>query len=340
MPPPGRPPSPLEEYFDDLLEAMIAGLDYFVKTRAFKKLGIALSGGKDSVLTLIVAWLFAQRRFASLAPEARKAAVADFIQCFSMPSRYNSATTQNISRTLCAELGATLTEVSIEDAFAREVAAAEAMLGPGEKLTDLTRQNIQARIRGQRMWNWANNTGGMWLQTSNMSEKAVGYTTIGGDMMGAYSLIANLPKTVIIELLRHIAEKHGWKGVRDVLATRASAELADNQEDEKDLMPFPVLDACFALFAGEKMTPQEVYRVIRGMWTDEELKALAPQYQTGMLKTWVRRFTNLFVGSIFNWVQTPQAVHLGTLDLDRERALQLPVVQSREWLDLQKLEEE
>ena len=51
----------------------------------------------------------------------------------------------------------------------------------------MTRQNIQARIRGLRMWSLSNSLRGLWIQTSNMSEKAVGYTTIGGDMMGSYS---------------------------------------------------------------------------------------------------------------------------------------------------------
>ena len=70
------------------------------------------------------------------------------------------------------------------------------MLKGGEP-TELTRQNIQARLRGQRMWNWANSSGGLFLQTGNMSEKAVGYTTIGGDLEGALSVIANVPKTVV-----------------------------------------------------------------------------------------------------------------------------------------------
>src|SRR5690606_14696525 len=106
-------------------------------------------------------------------------------------------------------------------------------------LEDLTIQNIQARIRGQRMWNWANATGGMWLQTGNMSEKAVGYTTVGGDLMGAYGLIANMPKTVIIELLRYIGETYGWPSLIEVADSEASAELAEDQNDETDFMPFP-----------------------------------------------------------------------------------------------------
>ena len=65
----------------------------------------------------------------------------------------------------------------------------------------VAQQNIQARIRGQRMWNWANSSGALFLQTGDMSEKAVGYTTIGGDLEGALSVIANVPKTVVNALL-------------------------------------------------------------------------------------------------------------------------------------------
>jgi NAD+ synthase (glutamine-hydrolysing) len=45
----------------------------------------------------------------------------------------------------------------------------------------------------------------------------------------------------------------------------------------------------------------------------------------------VKRFVRLFTQSIYKWVQSPIALHVGNLDLDRERALQLPVVTQTEW---------
>jgi NAD+ synthase (glutamine-hydrolysing) len=39
----------------------------------------------------------------------------------------------------------------------------------------------------------------------------------------------------------------------------------------------------------------------------------------------------MFTQSIYKWVQAPLSLHIGNLDLERERALQLPVVQKREW---------
>jgi NAD+ synthase (glutamine-hydrolysing) len=327
---------PRSQYCEDLVEAMITGLDgYFRKTKAFDRIGIAASGGKDSILTLLIAYLYAKRRGAA------KEELRDFIRCFSMPTKHNTAMTQSITKRLCDELGVTLVEVPIEDEYHRSVALATSMLMPGEELTPIGHQNIQARIRGKLMWDWSNSTArGMWLQTGNMSEKAVGYTTIGGDMMGTFSLIGNLPKTVETVILQYLNETTFHSAaLDDLIASLASAELSANQEDERDLMPFSVLDACYALFAGEKMMPREVYLVLRDMWTDEEFCAMYPGYKTGMLKEWVLQFVRLFRASIFKWVQAPQSIHLGALDLDRERALQLPVVQSPDWLLLDFLTE-
>jgi NAD+ synthase (glutamine-hydrolysing) len=155
-----------------------------------------------------------------------------------------------------------------------------------------------------------------------MSEKAVGYATIGGDTEGALSVIANLPKTVVNYLLDYLLETTGSEGIRLTLKKPASAELAEDQEDEKDLMPFPVLDACFYLYAGEKMSPAEVTRALVAMFPDEDAQKI---------EAWAAKFARLFVASIYKWVQAPISLHVGNLDLERERALQLPVVQKSEW---------
>ncbi len=297
-------------YCEDLLDALAMGIgDYFEKTRGFKCLGIALSGGRDSLLTLLIA-----HRWAS------KAKVP--IETFFMPTRFSSQGTRDAAALIAKELGVSFTIISIDEAFEREMAATKDMLGEGRPLTPITLQNIQARLRAQRMWNWANTSGGLFLQTGNMSEKAVGYTTIGGDLMGALAVISNLPKTVVMYLIEYLQETTGLQGIKAVTARPAGPELMHNQVGEDELMPFPILDACFHLFAGEKLGPTDVVAAVR---------AIFPELSHEVAEAHVKKFVRLFTISIYKWVQSPISLHVGNLDLDRERALQLPVVTQTEW---------
>lgn len=324
LPEPEPRRSPREAFFEEILDALTIGVgDYFEKNPVFRTIGVALSGGRDSLLTLLIAHRYASR--------VRPDDPGSLLRAFYMPSRHSSAETQQAAETICRELGVPLEIVPIDEAYERELAATEAMLGPGETVTELTKQNIQARIRGQRMWNWSNSSGGLFLQTGNMSEKAVGYTTIGGDLEGALGVLANVPKTVVMALLEYLQEQTGHAGIGLVLAKPAGPELAPDQEGEKELMPFPVLDACFHLFGAEKLLPEEV---------EEALVVMFPGHTRDQLRAWVEKFTRLFLGSIYKWVQAPISLHIGNLDLDRERALQLPVVQNQEWAAIAKPERE
>ncbi|WP_434384382.1 NAD(+) synthase [Melittangium boletus] len=299
---------------EDILDALSLGVgDYFEKTRAFKVIGIALSGGRDSLLTLLVAHRYAKR--------ARPEDPGSLLRAFYMPSRYSSDATRDAAERIARDLGVPFQVVPIEEAFERELEIARTMLAGGE-VTPITEQNIQARLRAQRMWNWSNSSSGLFLQTGNMSERAVGYTTIGGDLMGALAVIANVPKTVVMFLLDYLLEQTGYEGIRKVLAKPAGPELAHNQVGEEELMPFPILDACFFLFAGEKLVPAEMF---------DALAAMFPQVEAERLRGYVEKFSRLFLQSIYKWVQAPLSLHIGNLDLDRERALQLPVVTSGDW---------
>jgi len=56
-----------------------------------------------------------------------------------------------------------------------------------------------------------------------------------------------------------------------------------------------------------------------------------PDEDEARLRNWAARFSRLFSASIYKWAQAPISLHVGNLDLERERALQLPVVQRPEW---------
>ncbi|MGC4189800.1 MAG: NAD(+) synthase [Thermomicrobiales bacterium] len=309
------PPTPREVVYEEILDALALGIgDYFEKLGAFKLIGVSLSGGRDSLLTLLIAHRYATR--------VTNGDPGKLLRAFYQPSRFSSDETRLGAQTICEDLGIPFEIISIDEAFTRELDAVEHFLGDDADVTELTRQNIQARLRAQRMWNWSNSSGGLFLQTGNMSEKAVGYTTIGGDLTGALAVLANVPKTVVMALLAYIQEKEGYPGIAAVLKKPAGPELAHNQAGEDELMPFFILDACFYLFAGEKMLPDEVKSVLETMYRDIDPDTIAG---------YVEKFTRLFLQSIYKWVQSPLALHIGNLDLERERALQLPVVTSRAW---------
>ena len=141
LPEPVPPRSPREEFFEEILDALTMGVgDYFEKNPVLPHIGVALSGGRDSLLTLLIAHRYASR--------VRPDDPGSLLRAFYMPSRHSSAETRRAAETICRELGVPLEIVPIDEAYERELAATEAMLGPGETVTELTRQNIQARIRG------------------------------------------------------------------------------------------------------------------------------------------------------------------------------------------------
>ncbi|PIR93929.1 NAD(+) synthase [Candidatus Falkowbacteria bacterium CG10_big_fil_rev_8_21_14_0_10_39_11] len=323
---------PRTEYFEDLLDITRIGLrDYFDKTGAFQRIVIALSGGNDSCLSLMIAYNFALEKFAHLYGDVKQAAIKDFIWCFSFPTKFNSEETKNVSRQLCEDLGVTFVEVPIGALVDMKTQMLNDMTGVVPTAGSIPLQNDQARARGDLMWGIANRLRALWIQTGNMSEKAVGYTTVGGDLMGAYSVLGNMFKSVILMLIQYLHDKYRCSGLKLLLATKASAELAENQHDEDDLMPFDVLDTCIELFAGRKLMPVEMFYYLRHNF---------PQYDFRQIKDWIKKFIHKFLNSIFKWVQAPQAVHLGALDLDRERALHLAVVnRCLEWLNLEALDD-
>ncbi|MCC6153081.1 MAG: NAD(+) synthase, partial [Candidatus Hydrogenedentes bacterium] len=167
--------------------------------------------------------------------------------------------------------------------------------------------------------NWANSENALLLVTSNLSEAAVGYTTTGGDNQGGYSPIANVPKTLVTRLVEHIAHRDGIKSVQKVLDIPPSAELGPDQQDEKDLMPYVVLDDLLFLFARRRMSLADCWRV---------LVYRHPKHKAEQLRAWTTRFGKLFVHNQWKREQLPVTMKVLDLDLDPKTGFRFPVTQS------------
>lgn len=302
---------------DELFDALALGLrDYFEKVGIFKKFLIALSGGRDSALCLLIAV-----RAAKMLNEGKVAKqYPDYIETIYLPNGpLSSKDTRNAAKNLARELHVPFKVVSIEEEVEVAVKKAAEIVGGEEYVTPMTRQNLQARIRGAMMLNWANNVGGLLLVTSNLSEAAVGYSTTGGDNQGGYSPIANVPKTVVSHLLEYLAEREGLRALRGILEIPPSAELAPGQLDETDLMPYVILDDLLYLYARKRLSLANCWRMVCLRF---------PEYDPEQIRLWAADFAKRFSASQWKRDQHPVSLKVMELDLDPKTGFRFPVTQS------------
>ncbi len=215
-----------EPELEQMRLALELGLRDYVVKNGFADVVIGVSGGIDSAVT------------AALAGEAIG---WGRVHCVSMPSRYSSQGTQTDARRLAESLGCDFREISIESTFEAFTGALRDHFSGRE--TDLTEENLQARIRGTLLMALSNKFGWLVVATGNKSELSVGYSTLYGDLAGGFALIKDVFKTDVFRLARHLNERAGRELIPQTIIDRApSAELRADQLDEDSLPPYPQLD--------------------------------------------------------------------------------------------------
>jgi len=206
-------------------KALVTGIrDYFAKT-GFKKCVIGLSGGIDSAVSICL---------------AAEALGRQNVLALLMPSRYSSDHSLSDSIALAKNIQAKYEIIGIEKPFT----AFEEVLLPyfKESKSDVTEENMQARIRAILLMAFANKFGYILLNTSNKSEAAVGYGTLYGDMAGGLSVIGDVYKTDVYRLARYINRDHEIIP-GNIIIKPPSAELRPDQLDSDSLPQYPVLDS-------------------------------------------------------------------------------------------------
>jgi NAD+ synthase (glutamine-hydrolysing) len=221
------PPLPIEsmEPEEEIWRALVLGTRDYARKCGFKKSLLGLSGGIDSALTAAV---------------AVEAMGAENVTGVLMPSPYSSEGSVTDAKAVASMLGMPTHTVPIREMMT----AFEHALKPifGDRVADVTEENIQSRIRGVIMMALANKFGGLLLTTGNKSEMAVGYCTLYGDMNGGLAVIADVPKTMVYRICR-------WLNRDKLVIPEASitkppsAELRPNQTDQDSLPEYDVLDA-------------------------------------------------------------------------------------------------
>src|SRR3712207_7807451 len=93
---------------------------------------------------------------------------------------------------------------------------------------DVTEENLQSRIRGNILMALSNKFGWVVLSTGNKSESSVGYSTLYGDTAGGFSVIQDVPKTLVYRVAAHINEAEGREVIPEsVPSKQPSAELRE-----------------------------------------------------------------------------------------------------------------
>ncbi|MDP8212806.1 MAG: NAD+ synthase [Candidatus Zapsychrus exili] len=209
-----------------IYKALVLGTRDYIKKNGFEKVVIGLSGGIDSALV------------ATIAADAIGSANVIGI---SMPSRYTSKSTKSDASKFAKNLGIDFKEIAIEDTF--KVYLKTLACDFKGKKSDITEENIQARIRGNILMALSNKFGWIVLTTGNKSETAVGYCTLYGDMSGGFAVIKDLLKTKVYELAKMRNAIVGTDIILKSIIERApTAELRNNQKDQDTLPPYDVLD--------------------------------------------------------------------------------------------------
>ncbi len=223
-----------------ILKALAMGTRDYVHKCGFDRVIVGLSGGIDSALTACI---------------GVQALGKENVMAVFMPSEYTSEINFEDTTLLARNLGIELAHVPISGIFEKFLRD----LPPDFKdvATEVTGQNIQARIRGTLLMAFCNKLGALLLSTGNKSELAVGYCTLYGDMSGGLAVISDVPKAMVYELARLINRGEEIIPAR-ILQKPPSAELKPDQVDQDDLPAYDLLDGISKAYIEENKGPDEI----------------------------------------------------------------------------------
>ena len=220
--------------------ALVLGLRDYVEKNGFKSVVLGLSGGIDSAVV------------ASIAADAIG---GKNVFGISMPSKFSSEHSKDDASELAENIGCHYSTVAIESM----VASFETQL----ELSDVARENLQARMRGVILMAESNTRGHLTLTTGNKSELAVGYSTIYGDSVGGFAPLKDVEKTLVWQLAKW---RNAWALENgetppipeNSISKPPSAELRPDQTDQDSLPEYDLLDAILDSYVEKRMSAKQI----------------------------------------------------------------------------------
>lgn len=270
----------------EVYDALVLGTRDYVRKNGFKRVLMGLSGGIDSSLVVTI---------------ATDALGSDNVVGISMPSRYSSEGSVSDAELLSKNLGIKLMTIPIEKVFQAYLETLSPHFQGTE--SDITEENIQARIRGNILMALSNKFGWLVLATGNKSEMATGFTTLYGDMAGGFAVIKDVPKTLGYELAKYRNSLAGFELIPSAIINKApSPELKPDQKTTDTLPPYPRLDPILMAYVEEDKSVEQII----SMGFEEEI---------------VRRAARLVDGSEYKRRQAPPGIKITPRAFGRDRRL-------------------
>ncbi|AQA06569.1 NAD(+) synthase [Mycobacterium sp. MS1601] len=297
-------PARLQQDCYEAYNIQVSGLEQRLRALNYPKVVIGVSGGLDSTHALIVAARAMDR-------EGRP---RSDILAFTMPGFATGDHTKGNAIALSKALGVTFEEIDIRDTATLMLTEMGHPFGRGEKVYDVTFENVQAGLRTDYLFRMANQRGGIVLGTGDLSELALGWSTYGvGDQMSHYNVNGGVPKTLIQHLIRWVISSGQFTDdvdevLRSVLDTEISPELVPVeageviQSSESKVGPYPLQD--FSLFQVLRFgfRPSKVAFLAWHAWRDAEAGHWPlgypldkrPSYDLAEIRKWLRVFVQRF----------------------------------------------
>lgn len=225
---------------EEIWNALVLGVQDYVRKCGFSQVVLGLSGGIDSSLVAAIA-------VAALGPENVLGVL--------MPSPYSSDHSVKDALELGQNLGIKTEIIPI----GQLMTTYDETLGQLFTGTEfgLAEENLQSRIRGNLLMAISNKFGHLLLSTGNKSEMAVGYCTLYGDMNGGLAVIADVPKTRVYSLCNWLNQDRSVIPA-NVLTKAPSAELKPGQLDQDSLPPYEILDGLLYRLIEQHESPQQI----------------------------------------------------------------------------------
>jgi len=298
-----------------ILEIQARGLAKRLRASYAKGAVVALSGGLDSTLALIVAV-----RAMDILERAHSEILSVTMPCFGTTNR-----TRSNAEELAVQFGTAFRCIDIKEAVDLHFRD----IGHNADDQSVVYENAQARERTQIIMDIANGDGSLVIGTGDLSELALGWATYNGDHMSGYGVNGGIPKTLIRYVVSYYADVCAETGkvrlaqvLRDILDTPVSPELlppkdGDIAQRTEDIVgPYDLHDFFLYHLVRWGETPEKIYR--------EAKAAFVGEFSEEEIEKWLRTFMRRFYNQQFKRSALPDGPKVGSVALSPRGEWQMP----------------